>query len=409
MQDKQINARGLIKESLLTFAIAYVVFLPITGLVLKGYDYQAFLHRPLYLALIVTLLRACIVWVRAKRIELPVQHLQLPAIFTGHQRLGVILLLGVMLVLPFSIDNYWLTVAISVLIYILLGLGLNIVVGLAGLLDLGFVAFYAVGAYGYALGSQYLGLGFWTAIPFVILLAILCGILLGFPVLRMHGDYLAIVTLGFGEIIRLVLNNWVEFTGGPNGVAVPPPTIFGMEFASTATQGGRPFHELWGLEYGSSQRYIFIYLLLLAAVTLTVLFVNRLRRMPLGRSWEALRENEIACRSLGLNHVAIKLSAFSLGAMIGGIAGIFFAAYQGFINPSSFTFFESALILCIVVLGGSGSTLGVILAATIITLLPEVLRDFADFRILIFGIVMVVMMIWRPRGFVTSKRQQFER
>lgn len=385
------------------------MFLPITGLVLKGYDYQAFLHRPLYLALIVTLLRAFLVWVKSKRISLPMPHFHIPAVFTKHQRLGIALLLGVMLALPFGIDNYWLTVAISVLIYVLLGLGLNIVVGLAGLLDLGFVAFYAVGAYGYALGSQYLGLGFWTAIPFVMLLAMLCGILLGFPVLRMHGDYLAIVTLGFGEIIRLVLNNWLEFTGGPNGVDAPPPTLFGMEFTHTATQGGRPFHELWGLEYGSSYRYIFIYLLLLAAVTLAIMFVNRLRRMPLGRSWEALRENEIACRSLGLNHVAIKLSAFSLGAMIGGVAGIFFAAYQGFINPSSFTFFESALILCIVVLGGSGSTIGVVLAAVIITLLPEVLRDFADFRILIFGMVMVAMMIWRPRGFVDSKRRKFER
>ena len=394
---------------MLTFALAYVVFLPITGLVLKGYDYQAFLHRPLYLAFIVTLLRAGLVWFKNKRLSLPVPQFSIPAIFTKHQRFGTALMLGVMLALPFGIDNYWLTIAISVLIYVLLGLGLNIVVGLAGLLDLGFVAFYAVGAYGYALGSQYLGLGFWAAIPFVILLAMLCGVLLGFPVLRMHGDYLAIVTLGFGEIIRLVLNNWVEFTGGPNGIEVPPPTIFGLEFTHTATQGGQPFHTFWGLEYGSSYRYIFIYLLLLAAVTLALMFVNRLRRMPLGRSWEALRENEIACRSLGLNHVAIKLSAFSLGAMIGGIAGIFFAAYQGFINPSSFTFFESALILCIVVLGGSGSTIGVVLAAAVITILPEVLRDFSDFRILVFGIVMVAMMVWRPRGFVNPKRQKFER
>ncbi|MDE3269912.1 MAG: high-affinity branched-chain amino acid ABC transporter permease LivM [Pseudomonadota bacterium] len=403
------TTRTYIKESLITFVLAYVIFLPITGLVLKGYDYQALLHRPLYLALSVALLRVCIVWLRDRRMALPLPTVQIPAGVRKHKRFGTALLFGVMLALPFSIDNYWLTVAISVLIYILLGLGLNIVVGLAGLLDLGFVAFYAVGAYGYALGSQYLGIGFWAAIPFVIVLAMLCGILLGFPVLRMHGDYLAIVTLGFGEIIRLVLNNWLDFTGGPNGVAAPPPTLFGMEFAHTATQGGRPFHELWGLEYGSSHRYIFIYLLLLATVALALLFVNRLRQMPLGRSWEALRENEIACRSLGLNHVAIKLSAFSLGAMIGGVAGIFFAAYQGFINPSSFTFFESALILCIVVLGGSGSTIGVVLAATVITLLPEVLRDFADFRILIFGIVMVVMMIWRPRGFVTAKRQRFER
>ena len=409
--------RTLLKETLLTFCVALVIFIPITGLVLKGYDYRLLWYRPLLLAGIVAFGKLLLLlWQRRTH---PVQP---PRWFTAlRQQANVSLatlascpqplfyaLLGMLVVLPFVVNEYWLTVFISVFIYVLLGLGLNIVVGLAGLLDLGFVAFYAVGAYSYALGSQYLGLGFWTALPFAMLLATCCGVLLGFPVLRMHGDYLAIVTLGFGEIIRLVLNNWLEFTGGPNGIAAPAPTFFGLEFAPAATQGGQPLHEVLGIDYDIAYRYSFIYLLLLIVVVGTIFFVNRLKQMPLGRSWEALRDDEIACRSLGLNHVTIKLSAFSMGAMIGGLAGVFFAAWQGFINPTSFTFFESALILCIVVLGGGGSTLGVVTAAVVITLLPEVLREFSDYRIILFGGLMVTMMIWKPRGFVVAKRQQFE-
>ena len=407
--------RVLIRETLLTFFIALVIFLPITGFILKGYDYQLALHRPLLLAFIVACGKlALLLWRRRaagtvgwlavvkRRVAAPLQLL------TVRQRQLFYALPCMLLLMPLMINVYWLTVLISVFIYVLLGLGLNIVVGLAGLLDLGFVAFYAVGAYSYALGAQYLGMGFWTALPFAMVLATCCGVLLGFPVLRMHGDYLAIVTLGFGEIIRLVLNNWLEFTGGPNGVAAPAPTFLGLEFAPTATQGGQPLHEFLGIDYEISYRYTFIYLLLLLVVCGTIFFVSRLRKMPLGRSWEALREDEIACRSLGLNHVTIKLSAFSMGAMIGGMAGVFFAAWQGFINPTSFSFFESALILCIVVLGGVGSTGGVIAAAVVITLLPEILREFSDFRIILFGGLMVVMMIWKPRGFVVAKRQQFE-
>lgn len=405
----------LIKETLLTFFIALIIFLPITGFILKGYDYQLALHRPLLLAIIVASGRLVLLWWRGRtvgaggRFAALRQRLAAPLqLLSARQQQLFYILPCILLLMPLMINEYWLTVLISVFIYVLLGLGLNIVVGLAGLLDLGFVAFYAVGAYSYALGAQYLGLGFWSALPFAMLLATCCGVLLGFPVLRMHGDYLAIVTLGFGEIIRLVLNNWLEFTGGPNGVQAPAPTLLGLEFAPTATQGGQPLHEFLGIDYAISYRYTFIYLLLLAVVCGTVFFFNRLKKMPLGRSWEALREDEIACRSLGLNHVTIKLSAFSLGAMIGGLAGVFFAAWQGFINPTSFTFFESALILCIVVLGGGGSTGGVIAAAVVITLLPEILREFSDLRVILFGGLMVVMMIWRPRGFVVAKRQQFE-
>ncbi|HCN97086.1 MAG TPA: branched-chain amino acid ABC transporter permease, partial [Leclercia sp.] len=293
------------------------------------------------------------------------------------------------------------------LIYVLLGLGLNIVVGLAGLLDLGYVAFYAIGAYGLALGYQYLGLGFWTMLPLAALMAAAAGALLGFPVLRMHGDYLAIVTLGFGEIIRLVLNNWLTFTGGPNGISAPPPTLFGLEFGRRAKDGGVPFHEFFNLTFNPNLKFIFIYAILLLVVLLVLYIKHRLTRMPIGRAWEALREDEIACRSMGLNHVLVKLSAFTLGASTAGIAGVFFATYQGFVNPTSFTFFESALILAIVVLGGMGSTLGVVLAAFVLTVTPELLRTFAEYRVLLFGILMVVMMIWRPRGLIRINRSGF--
>jgi branched-chain amino acid transport system permease protein len=309
-----------------------------------------------------------------------------------------------MLLMPLMLSKYWLSVSILVLIYVLLGLGLDIVVGLAGLLNLGFAAFYAIGAYTYALSAEYLHLGFWTALPLAALVCALFGAILGFPVLRMVGDYLAIVTLGFGEIVRLILNNWSNFTHGPNGLSVPNPTLFGIEFTRSASQGGITFHSLFNISYNSSYRTTFIYWVLLLIVFVVLFFIIRLKTMPQGRAWEALREDEIACRSLGINHVTSKLSAFSLGALIGGVGGVFFAASQGFVSPASFTFVESALILSIVVLGGMGSTLGVVLAATILTLLPEVLRDFSQYRMLVFGILMVSMMIWRPKGLIRINR-----
>lgn len=289
-------------------------------------------------------------------------------------------------------------------IYIVLGLGLNIVVGLAGLLNLGYVAFYAVGAYAFALSAEYWHLGFWTALPLGAMLAGALGALLAFPVLKMHGDYLAIVTLGFGEIVHIILNNWSAFTGGPNGIAAPYPTLFGLEFTRVAQHNGIPFHEFFKIPYHLSYRYIFLYYILFALVVATFYFASRLQRMPLGQAFEALREDEIACESLGGNPVTIKLAAFSIGAFIGGLGGVCFAAFEGFVNPASFTFIESAFILAIVVLGGMGSTLGVIVAAIALTLLPEMLRDLAEYRMLIFGIIMVLMMIWRPEGFIRFKR-----
>ncbi len=231
---------------------------------------------------------------------------------------------------PFVATKYLLTVAILGLIYVLLGLGLNIVVGTAGLLDLGYVAFYAIGAYGLALGYQYLGLGFWSMLPLAALMAAGAGALLGFPVLRMHGDYLAIVTLGFGEIIRTVLNNWLTFTGGPNGVsALPQP--FGLEFGRRAKEGGVPFHEFFGLTYNPNMKFIFIYAVLFTVVMLVLYIKHRLTRMPIGRAWEALREDEIACRSMGLNHVLVKLSAFTTAHRRQVSPGCF-ATYRGLLT-----------------------------------------------------------------------------
>lgn len=310
-----------------------------------------------------------------------------------------------MVIWPFMVSRGSVDLATLTLIYIMLGLGLNIVVGLAGLLDLGYVAFYAVGAYTYALCSEYLGLSFWVCLPLSAGLAALFGFLLGFPVLRLRGDYLAIVTLGFGEIIRILLNNWTSITGGPNGISgIEKPTLFGLEFSRRASEDGQTFHEFFGIDYSSGYKVIFLYLIAVVLVAFVIFVINRLIRMPIGRAWEALREDEIACRSLGLNRTAIKLSAFTIGASTAGFAGSFFAARQGFISPESFIFIESAIILAIVVLGGMGSQVGVILAAIIMTILPEIAREFSEYRMLLFGLLMVVMMRWRPQGLVPMKR-----
>lgn len=405
----------LFKQALLTFTVSLILFGPISGLVLEGFSFRNELTRAVALAAIVTAGRVVISLVQMTSLGQALTRKMADSgvgvtVMTGTEKSPVLILVLLFvagLSMPFFADKYFLGIAILALIYCLLGLGLNIVVGLAGLLDLGFVAFYAVGAYLLALGSQYLGLGFWGALIIAPLLAGLFGMVLAFPVLKMHGDYLAIVTLGFGEIIRLVLNNWLDFTGGPNGAPVPAPTVFGLEFTRTAKQGGVPIHDYLGIPYSADYKFWFIYLVLFLVVCLVIYAVERLRVMPLGRMWEALREDEIACRSLGVNHVFTKLTAFMLGASTGGLAGVFFAVHQGFVNPTSFTFFESALILAIVVLGGLGSTVGVIAAALVLTILPELLRDFAEYRVLIFGVLMVVMMIWKPRGLVRIKRPAF--
>lgn len=303
--------------------------------------------------------------------------------------------------LPF-VDRWLLDLGILVLTYIMLGWGLNIVVGLAGLLDLGYVAFYAVGAYSYALIALNFDLSFWQCLPLAGLFAAIFGILLGFPVLRLRGDYLAIVTLGFGEIIRIVLLNWTELTKGPNGLSgIPRPSFFGLPFKNS--DEGSSFHSFFGLDYASIHRIVFLYYLILALALLTNAFTERIRRLPVGRAWEALREDEIACRALGINPRNTKLTAFAVGAMFAGFAGSFFATRQGFISPESFTFIESAIILAIVVLGGMGSQMGVVLAAVFLIGMTELFRELEQFRMLAFGAGMVAIMVWRPRGLLTRR------
>ena len=303
-----------------------------------------------------------------------------------------------------TVDRRLLDVGILVTTYIMLGWGLNIVVGLAGLLDLGYVAFYAVGAYSYALLATHFDLGFWTCLPFAGLMAAMAGMLLGFPVLRLRGDYLAIVTLGFGEMIRVILLNWYEFTNGPNGISdIPRPTFFGLPFTRTAEGGGETFFSFFDIPFSPTGRIVFLYYLILTLALITNLFTLRIRKLPVGRAWEALREDEIACRSLGINPRNTKLTAFSIGAMFAGFAGSFFATRQGFISPESFTFIESAVILAIVVLGGFGSQIGIVLAAILLIGLPEFFRELQQYRMLAFGAAMVLIMLWRPRGLLAFR------
>jgi branched-chain amino acid transport system permease protein len=305
--------------------------------------------------------------------------------------------------MPFS-DRYIIDTATTVLIYVMLGWGLNIVVGLAGLLDLGYVAFYAVGAYSYALLATHFGWSFWACLPLAGVFAAAAGVILGFPVLRLRGDYLAIVTLGFGEIIRLILLNWYDVTNGPNGISlIPRPSFFGLEFTRRPAEGETAFHQFFDLPYSGEHRVIFLYFLILVLALFTNMFTQRIRKLPVGRAWEALREDEIASRSLGINPTNTKLTAFGLGALFGGFAGAFFATRQGFISPESFTFIESAIILAIVVLGGMGSQIGVVLAAVVLIVLPELGRALAQFRMLVFGGAMVGIMVWRPGGLLAHR------
>ena len=335
----------------------------------------------------------------------------------------VLVAFAVALPFIFHFERRPIDLGIYILTYVMLAWGLNIVVGLAGLLDLGYVAFYAVGAYAYALLSTvyfpyWFGQGivpwaFYITLPIAGLLAACWGVILGFPVLRLRGDYLAIVTLAFGEIIRLVLINWFSFTNGPQGIEVPKATFFGLPFK--AGPGG--FADFFGIQHDRIYYYMFLYYVILLLALLTYFVTNRLRRLPIGRAWEALREDEIACRSLGINTTNTKLTAFAIGAMFGGIAGCFFATRQGFVSPESFVFIESAIILAIVVLGGLGSQIGIVFAAIAImgsfemfrelSVLQDYLPDGTDpvhFRMLAVGLAMVLMMRFRPRGFVTRRQ-----
>ncbi len=363
--------------------------------------------------------------------QLPFPRLDLSA---DHKRWLPRAGLGVLLAFPFValalagqggaikwVDNF----GVQILIYVMLAWGLNIVVGLAGLLDLGYVAFYAVGAYTYAILATYVipatvpVLGpwaFWVCLPVAGMLAALWGIILGFPVLRLRGDYLAIVTLAFGEMIRLVLINWVALTNGYAGIQTPRITFFGLPFTTRGTE--TTVGQVFGLPGSPTvQRSIFLYYVILGLALLVALITQRMRRLPVGRAWEALREDEIACRALGINTVNTKLTAFAMGALFGGLAGAFFGARQGFVNPRSFEFLESATILAIVVLGGMGSLVGVAIAAVAVIGGIELLRELdwlksifgndfdpGQYRMLIFGLAMVMMMAWRPRGLIAARQ-----
>ncbi len=308
-------------------------------------------------------------------------------------------MVGLAFLFPWFVDNYARDVAINVLIYISLGLGLNIVVGLAGLLDLGYIAFYAVGAYTYALLNTNFGVPFWIALPLGCVISAGAGAFIGYPTLKMRGDYLAIVTLGFGEIIRLVLNNWDSVTEGPNGIlGIKAPGIFYPSFAD----GGLSLGHLY------LKNLVWLYFIILAIAVITIIGVHRLNTSRIGRAWISIREDETAAELTGIPTLRMKLLAYMLGAIFAGLAGAFFAAKVRYVNPSSFIFLESALVLCIVVLGGMGSIPGIMLGAAAIIVLPEVFRDLELYRMLAFGGAMTLMMIFRPEGFIPARRRRLE-
>lgn len=322
-----------------------------------------------------------------RRIRNKVQTFSAISFIKSKKNLIEIIIFLVALILPLFMNRYFVDVAVLCGIYIILALGLNVVVGFTGLLVLGYIAFYAVGAYAYALLWTHFRISFWLALPVGGALAGFFGVLLGSPVLRLRGDYLAIVTLGFGEIVRIILNNWDEVTRGPNG-------ILGI---------GRP--HLGSFVFKQPIDY---YYLILIFVVFTILLMKRLENSRIGRAWVAIREDEVAASACGIDVTSMKLLAFAIGACFAGIAGVFFAGKMTFISPESFTFMESVMILCMVVLGGMGSLVGVILGAIALVILPEALREFQSYRLLVFGGAMAFMMIFRPIGLIPSQRVKLE-
>ena len=404
-----------IKDSLFTGLIALALFGPIVGLRTVAKNEILEVHPKWFIVLIIVIVCALgrfltNLYIYNRDQKAGIQSSLGKSISTfldtkGYQiALSAIIFSVIFPFLPFT-DRYLMDIAIMMLTYIMLGWGLNIVIGLAGLLDLGYVAFYAVGAYSYALFAIHFGWSFWICLPIAGLFAAMFGVLLGFPVLRLRGDYLAIVTLAFGEMIRILLLNWYQLTKGPDGLTgIPRPSFFGLPFKSFPEEGEKTFHTFFGLEYDPMQRIIFLYYLILVLALITNLFTIKIRRLPIGRAWEALREDEIACKSLGVNPRNTKLTAFAIGAMFGGFAGSFFATRQAFISPESFTFIESAIIVAIVVLGGMGSQTGVVLATVFLIGLIEVFRDFESYRMIAFGGAMVLIMIFRPRGILATRK-----
>lgn len=329
---------------------------------------------------------------RREEVALPTTS-ELYTAITDNKKIVLIvnsLLIAVMLLMPHITSAYQVNIMTTALIYVILGLGLNIVVGFAGQLVLGYAAFYAVGAYTFGLLHQNFGVGFWTALPLGAAVAGFFGILVSLPVIRLRGDYLAIVTLGFGEITRLVLENWIEVTNGPGGISnIPRPELFNFSLSDSGTS-------------------IYVYYVTFAFMLVAFISLLRLKNSRMGRSWIAVSEDETAAQVMGVNTTWAKLSAFALSAVWAGIAGVLFATKTRFINPDSFTFMDSALFLCIVVLGGMGSVYGMLVGAFAIALLPEYLRAFSEYRMLMFGAAMVLMMIFRPQGLIPPKVRKYK-
>ena len=373
-----------IKDSLFTGLIALALFGPIVGLRTVAKNEVLEVHPKWFIVLIIVIVCAVgrfltnlYVYNRDQKTGIQSSIGKSISNFLdtkGYQiALTAIIFSVIFPFLPFT-DRYLMDIAIMMLTYIMLGWGLNIVIGLAGLLDLGYVAFYAVGAYSYALFAIHFGWSFWICLPIAGIFAAMFGVLLGFPVLRLRGDYLAIVTLAFGEMIRILLLNWYQLTKGPDGLTgIPRPSFFGLPFKSFPDEGEQTFHTFFGIEYDPMQRIIFLYYLILVLALITNLFTIKIRRLP-------------------------------IGAMFGGFAGSFFATRQAFISPESFTFIESAIIVAIVVLGGMGSQTGVVLATVFLIGLIEVFRDFESYRMIAFGGAMVLIMIFRPRGILATRK-----
>jgi len=407
------NLRQNLKDSLFTGIIATAIFLPIVGLRTELNQEKTGLEIIPEWNVTLLLILFCVVGrfiinlrKQSKSNVIANTFSQLGNYFANKGKIFVfsgLLFAIVFPYLPFT-DRYLMDVGIMVLTYIMLGWGLNVVVGLAGMLDLGYVAFYAVGSYSFALIATEFDWSFWICLPLAGVFAAFFGILLGFPVLRLRGDYLAIVTLGFGEIIRIILINWYDFTNGPDGISgIPRPTFFGLDFTRNPPEGSESFHTFFNLEYSGMHRIIFLYYVILVLALITNHVTLKIRKLPVGRAWEALREDEIACKSLGVNPTNTKLTAFAIGAMFGGFAGSFFATKQGFISPESFTFIESAIILAIVVLGGMGSQTGVVLATIFLIGFTETFRELEQFRMIAFGAAMVLIMLYKPKGILDQR------
>jgi branched-chain amino acid transport system permease protein len=428
---RPLRIAAIAKDVMFTAILAFVVLGPILGLKTFSISGSLALEQRWGLVAVFAAIVAggrlayhLLVWKRPQaRPSKAAAAFALPVMNFGKYFAPALLILAIALPFIPGVDRRIVDLAILILTYIMLGWGLNIVVGLAGLLDLGYVAFYAVGAYAYALlatiylpawfGDGIVPWAFFITLPIAGILAALWGVILGFPVLRLRGDYLAIVTLAFGEIVRVVLINWSDFTGGPAGIgAIPRPSFFGLPFIDG--EGG--FAAFFGLGFKPIHRIIFLYYVILVLALFTNFVTMRLRRLPVGRAWEALREDEIACRSLGINTTSTKLTAFAIGAMFAGFAGSFFATRQGFVSPESFVFLESFIVLSIVVLGGLGSQIGVVVAAIVIIGSFEVFREMnflkavmpagfdpVQYRMLAVGVALVLIMRWKPRGFVTRR------